>query len=104
MSDAHNTPPERVAQLHAIRDHHKGDATSTQRGRLLAALQELRSVTTFEAMRHLDIYDPRPRKMELVAEGHEVLTTWRTAVTESGDKHRIGVYTLMRGAAAAGRT
>lgn len=101
MNSLHDTAPERVAALHGIRDRFKGDASATQCDRLLAAMRELGSVTTFEAMRHLDIYDPRPRKLALVRDGHDVVTTWRTAETESGDKHRIGVYTLRRGTPAA---
>ena len=100
MSSLHDTPPERIAELHGIRDRFKGDAAATQRDRLLAAMRELGSVTTYEAMRHLDIYDPRPRKLSLVRAGYDVVTTWRHAETESGDKHRIGVYSLRRGAPA----
>jgi hypothetical protein len=94
----HLTPPERIASLHAIRDRYPGDASSTQRARLLEALQTLGHVTTFEASRYLDLYDPRARKMELVRSGHETLTTWRSVQTESGERHRIGVYALKRGA------
>lgn len=101
MSSLHDTTPERIAQLHSIRDRFKGEASATQCDRLLAALRELGSVTTYEAMRYLDIYDPRPRKLYLVREGHDVVMTWRTAQTESGDKHRIGVYSLRRSTAAA---
>ena len=68
------------------------------RARLLEAIQTLGHVTTFEGSRHLDCYDPRARKMELVKAGHDITTTWRITVTESGDHHRIGVYTLNRGA------
>lgn len=91
------TPPERIAALHAIRDRHRGDASATQRARLLEALQTLGHCTTFEASRYLDLYDPRARKLELVKHGHEVLTTWRPVQTESGERHRIGVYMLRRG-------
>lgn len=101
MSSLHDTSPERIAELHGIRDRFKGEATATQCDRLLAAMRELGSVTTYEAMRHLDIYDPRPRKLSLVRAGYDVVTTWRTTETESGEKHRIGVYSLRRGAAAA---
>ena len=92
----HLTPPERIAALHAIRDRHHGDASSTQRARLLEALQTLGHVTTFEASRYLDLYDPRARKMELVRAGHDTLMTWRSVQTESGERHRIGVYALKR--------
>lgn len=90
------TPPNRIAALHAIRDRHRGDASAVQRARLLEAMQALQHCTTFEASRYLDLYDPRARKLELVKLGHDVLTTWRHVVTESGERHRIGVYSLRR--------
>lgn len=83
---------ERLAALRSIRDRHSGGASSTQRARLLAALQSLRYVSTFEAMRYLDIFDPRPRKLELVREGYPIVTLHARVETESGSRHRIGVY------------
>lgn len=88
--------PDRVSALHAIRDRYTGTGAASQRNRLLEAIQLLGHVTTFEASRGLDIYDPRARKMELAKAGYEITTTWRITVTESGDRHRIGVYTLNR--------
>jgi hypothetical protein len=85
--------------LRAIRDQHRDRSASTQRARLLEALQTLGHITTFEASRHLDLYDPRARKMELVKAGHRILTTWRHVPTESGKAHRIGVYSLVKGVA-----
>lgn len=90
--------PDRAATLYAIRDRHIGTAVTTQRQRLLDALKTLGHVTTFEAMRYLDIFDPRPRKLELVRDGHTIITLRRTAETEAGIKHRIGVYVMARGA------
>lgn len=95
-----DVPPDRLAALHTVRDRHIGTATTTQRARLLDALQTLGHVTTFEAMRHLDIFDPRPRKLELVRDGHTIITLRRTVATEAGVKHRIGVYVMARGAQA----
>lgn len=97
MNSHFHTPPERIASLHAIRDRHKGQACTTQKARLLDALQTLGHVTTFEAMRYLDIYDPRPRKLALLKDGYRVVTTRRRLETESGEPHRIGVYWLQRG-------
>ncbi|WIT11420.1 helix-turn-helix domain-containing protein [Paucibacter sediminis] len=93
------TPPERIKALHAIRDRHQGDTSAPQRARLLEALQTLGHCTTFEASRYLDLYDPRARKLDLVKQGYAVLTTWRVVQTESGECHRIGVYSLLRGRA-----
>lgn len=95
----HNTLARRIAALHAIRDRHRGDTSSTQAARLLEALQTLQHVTTYEASRHLDLYDPRARKLNLVRAGHRIVTSWRQVETESGELHRVGVYTLQRGAA-----
>jgi hypothetical protein len=61
---------------------------------LLTAIQALQHCTTFEASRYLDIYDPRARKLQLVKAGHEIQTTWRYTLTEAGERHRIGVYSL----------
>lgn len=78
MTAAHDIPPERIAQLHAIRDLHLGQSGATQRKRMREALETLGSVTTFEAMRHLDIFDPRPRKLELVRMGRHPTRARRT--------------------------
>lgn len=95
----HTTPPERIAALHAVRDRHIGLAAPAKRDRLLDALQTCGHSTTFEASRHLDLYDPRARAMELRRDGHQILTTRRVAPTESGERHLIGVYSLVKGAA-----
>lgn len=88
------TPPGRIAALHAIRDRHLGHTGPIQRQRLLCALHELNAVSTFEASRYLDIYYPPARKFELVDEGHDIVTEMREALTESGRRHRIGIYLL----------
>lgn len=98
MLAAPTTAPERIAALHAIRDRHQGTDGAPQRARLLDALRTLGHVTTYEGSRFLDGYDPRARKMELVRAGHDITTTWRITLTESGARHRIGVYTLNRSA------
>ena len=67
------------------------------RARLREALETLGSVTTFEAMRFLDIFDPRPRKLELVRDGMDIFTLRRNDATESGERHSIGVYVLRKG-------
>lgn len=93
-----DTPHERIAALHAIRDRHPGHSAATGAARLLEALQTMGHVTTYEGSRYLDLYDPRARKLNLVKAGHRIITTWRTVHTESGQLHRVGVYSLVRGA------
>lgn len=87
--------PERLERLLAIRERINGDHSATQRARLLDALRALGQVSTFEAMRYLDIFDPRPRKLELIREGHQIRTIRHYVLTESGRRHRIGVYSLV---------
>lgn len=89
--------PARLAALYAIRDRHLGDSTAPQCARLLEALQTLGHCTTFEASRYLDVYHPPARKLNLVQQGWQIVTTWRTVQTESGEKHRVGVYSLKKG-------
>jgi len=87
------TPFEKKAALEAIRDQFKGTSTNTQCARLLDALARF-PVTTFEAMRYLDIYDCPARVLQLRKAGHNIVTHWQTVVTESGEKHRVGLYVL----------
>jgi hypothetical protein len=87
---------ERIAALHGIRDANPGQSGARQCDRLLAALRQLGLVTTYEASRYLDLYDPRARKMDLCNAGHAVEKMWCLTPTESGDLHRIGAYYLTR--------
>ena len=88
----HTTSDKRHA-LAAIRKAYPGNATRAQCERIRAALAQF-SITTFEAMRHLDCYDPRARVMQLRRSGTAIETYWRIITTESGDRHRVGMYVL----------
>lgn len=74
-----------------------GNGIACQRARLLTAMYELGSVSTFEAMRYLDVFDPRPRVHELRACGYQIVTASRLQQTESGFHHRVGVYVIHQG-------
>ena len=88
------TSSKKKAALEAIRAEFSGQDTPTQRERLLAALRRY-SVSTFEAMRYLDIYDQRPRVHELRHRlGYKITTISQICAIESGQKHRIGLYVL----------
>lgn len=78
----------------AIVSEYPSQSAAAQRQRLAAALERLGSVTTFESMRKLDIYDPRPRKLELVRAGYLIGLSWDRVITESGEVHRVGRYYL----------
>ncbi len=90
----HTTPPSKVADLYAIRDAMPGNVTQAQCERLREALSRY-SITTFEAMRYLDVYDPRARMTQLRRSGLHILTTWVRMPTECGALHRVELYTLV---------
>jgi Helix-turn-helix domain len=88
-----NTAREKEAALKALRDACKGTDTRTQCERLLEALLRF-PVTTFEAMRHLDVYHAPARVLQLRKAGHPIVTLWQAVTTEAGAKHRVGLYVL----------
>lgn len=87
------TPAGKRQALEAILLQHPGNTCAEQCQRLRAALSQF-SVTTFELMRHLDLYDPRARVMQLRTAGERIDTVWDTIVSEAGTKHRVGRYVL----------
>ncbi|WP_394791518.1 helix-turn-helix domain-containing protein [Rhodoferax sp.] len=87
------TPREKRRALQGILKAHPGITCAAQCQRIRAALGQF-SLTTFEAMRYLDCYDPRARVMQLRNAGERIATYWRTVTTESGDRHRVGLYVL----------
>jgi hypothetical protein len=96
MSDEKNAAPEKVAALRQIRDEFTGTDGRRQCDRLLAALRRF-PITTFEAMRHLDVYHAAARILQLRKAGHDIITLWQTVETEAGTRHRVGLYVLQRG-------
>ena len=91
MDEKKTTSPEKKAALEAIRTEFTDTTTSTQCARLLEALARF-PVTTFEAMRYLDVYHCPARILQLRKAGHRIATHWQTVVTEAGEKHRVGLY------------
>ena len=91
------TSSEKKAALEAIRGEFKGTDTRTQSARLLEALTRF-PVTTFEAMRFLDVYHCPARVLQLRKAGHKITTHRQTVVTEAGVKHTVGLYALESGA------
>ena len=87
------TSPEKKAALEAIRDGLKCTANHSQAARLLEALSRF-PITTYEAMRYLDVYHCPARILQLRQRGHEIITHWQTVSTESGERHRVGMYLL----------
>jgi hypothetical protein len=72
-----------------------GNAGFTQCQRLLEALRK-HPISTAEARRFMDVYDPASRIRDLRHKhGVEVDTHWWRGVTEQGVSHRIGRYVLI---------
>lgn len=92
MSFSH-TPNDKRLALESIRNAMPGTDCKTQCERIRAALSKF-AVTTFEAMRFLDVYDPRARVLQLRNAGEQITTHWQTVTTEAGVKHRVGLYVL----------
>ena len=91
------TPSQKRHALKALLRQYPGTSGKAQCQRIRAALSQF-SLTTFEAMRHLDCYDPRARVMQLRNQGERIDTHWEVIQTEAGVRHRVGVYTLRPGA------
>jgi len=93
-----STPDDKRQALAEILAAYPGNTCAVQCARIRAALSRF-NLTTFEAMRHLDVYDPRARVLQLRQAGESITTTWGRITTESGDLHRVGVYVLGTGSA-----
>ncbi|CAG4908321.1 helix-turn-helix domain-containing protein [Paraburkholderia saeva] len=69
------------------------NSAAAQRARLLAALKR-GPVDTVHAYRNLDILHVPRRVFELRKSGHAIATAWVWRITEQGERHRVGIYTL----------
>ena len=98
MTTPSNDPSgERAIVFAAILKAQPGTDAHTQRGRILSAIKQLGSCTTFEASRYLDCYDPRARVHDLRKRGTDIITVMRRLPTESGALHSVGVYMMAGG-------
>ena len=77
-----------------IIDNSPDNTAAHQRARQLQAMKFRGGVTTLEAMRFLDIVDPRARIVELRKEGYRINTSWVHQPSECGRMHAVGLYTL----------
>jgi len=96
MSNHTGVNPSKDAALERIRDQFKGTAGKNQCDRLLAALNMF-PLTTFEAMRKLDVYHVPARVLQLRRAGHMIITLRQQVQTEAGVPHNVGLYVLQRG-------
>lgn len=92
MSKKIATSPERKAALEAIRVEFKGTDCATQRKRLHETFNRCVSVSTYEAQRFLDVYDPAARVCEMRKQGERITTHMRWIETEAGEAHLVGFY------------
>jgi hypothetical protein len=75
---------------------HRGNSSTAQRARLLAALRA-GPVTTLTARKQLDVLHLAARVMELRQSGTNIITHWRVEETQPGRKHRVAEYVLLSG-------
>lgn len=88
-----HTSPEKQADLKSIKLMFKGSSAGVQCERLLTGLARY-SITTYEAMRYLDVYHCPARVLQLRKRGYAISTHWEIVMTESGDLHKVGRYVL----------
>lgn len=93
-------PQHRREALEQIRSEHSDNSVPSQCTRLEKALDRLGWITTFEASRHLDIYHPPARALNLRKRGFEILTVREAVETEAGKRHQVGKYILIARPAA----
>lgn len=90
--------PEKIAFLVKLSEAMPGTAGANQASRLLEALKH-GPITTNEARRFLDVFDPAARVRDLRHKrGHEIVTHRTLSITEQGVPHRVGLYVLMEAA------
>jgi hypothetical protein len=77
-----------------IIDNWPDNTAAHQSARLLEAMRVRGGVTTLEAMRFLDIVDPRARIVELRKEGYLIHTSRAHQPSECGRPHVVGLYTF----------
>jgi len=94
MNQNKRTDAKRATALKNIWKKIPGNDSATQCQRVLAAIRELGSVSTFEASRFLDIYHPPARVLTLRRNGHRIETVWCDEQTENGEWHRVARYVL----------
>jgi hypothetical protein len=82
----------RAALLAEINSDHTGNSATSQRTRIIRALEWLGSITTIECSRYLSIIHPPRRIMELRRDGYAILTAWDYMPDEQGQLHRVGRY------------
>ena len=88
------TSHERAAFLRGLLTAMPGNGTAVQRRRIRAALSR-GPLSTIEAARWLDCYDPPRRVFELRHnDGVRIELHWTWQLTEAGEPHRVGVYVL----------
>lgn len=88
------TEPQKSMSFERIIADWPENTASHQRARLLEAMRVRGAITTLEAMRFLDIVDPRARVVELRKEGYHINTSWVVQPSESGGLHTVGLYTV----------
>lgn len=74
-------------------DTPRGNSAAAQRDHLLRALKR-GPIDTVHAYRQLDILHVPRRVFELRKMGYAITTQWVERITEAGEHHRVGLYSL----------
>lgn len=86
----------KAKRLLEIRSQFSGNDLVDQRSRVLLALRDF-PVSTYEARKYLDVMHIAGRVMELRERGWQIETLWNYEFSDSGKKHRIGLYVYRGG-------
>jgi hypothetical protein len=86
----------KIKRLTEIREQFSGSDLVDQRSRVLLALRDF-PVSTYEARKYLDVMHIAGRVMELREFGWQIETLWSYEFSDSGKKHRIGLYVYRGG-------
>jgi hypothetical protein len=93
MNEKKATSPEKKAALEMIRSEFKGTVCRDQAGKTAGSAARFQSPRLRRCAIWICIIRPA-RIQQLRKQGTRSKTHWQTVETESGDKHRVGLYVL----------
>lgn len=87
--------PDKEAALVQLNKDFSGNSAKVQCKRFIEALSRFK-INSFEASRHLNIYHPPARILELRKQGYPIDTVWESVEAENGIVHRVACYVLSK--------
>ena len=92
--------PNKEAALVQLNKDFSGNSVIVQCKRFIEALSRFK-INSYEASRHLNIYHPPARILELRKQGYSIDTVWENVEAENGIMHRVACYVLTKQLIAA---